>query len=486
MMCLYLKILNSILALTKPLLFFILTLGIIKGYAQNTQPVFKEQNNCLILNLPQAISRALNYNRQFIGTIESLTTAQYGIELASSVFDIQFAPNSRAGYVGGGHAGTGWSIGGGLDVSKIFPTGTQLTIGPSVLKFPQHYHTEIKAVVSQPLLRGLGKEYQLAGLLSAQFAKRSACRNVYTAQVKLIVRTIQSLYDIIKAEKALLLSQESYERIHRFYQAAKLKEKIGLSDSLDVYRAETELRSADDALTSAQERLQDVEDVLRELLSLPLDTCMKIDVPLIYTPSSIEIEKAIELALANRIEVEQDEDQWEENKRLARVAKKNIYPELNLVLNYSNCGRNEIFTQACTRHRESTWGVGFTTTTDFDPLAERIAYEQSLLAVANCERGFEQTEATLILEIKKNKRQLKRAYQRILLQEEQIKTSQGELYLAKLKFDRGMTDNFNVIQAEKTLRGAQQAYWGAIIDHIIGEFQLLAAMGLLIDKPNIH
>jgi outer membrane protein len=81
---------------------------------------------------------------------------------------------------------------------------------------------------------------------------------------------------------------------------------------------------------------------------------------------------------------------------------------------------------------------------------------------------------------------LDRAYERIHLQEEQIKTTEGELYLAKIKFDRGMADNFNVIQAEKSLRSAQQTYWTALIDHVVGEYQLLAAIGLLIDKPNIR
>lgn len=464
--------------------FFILSLFllIINFHSQKT---FATEKKYLVLNLTNAISRALNDNRQLIGTCDDLTNAQYGIELANSEFDIQFTPNSRAGYVGGGHAGTGWSVGGGVDVSKKFTTGTQITLSPSILKFPKHYHTEIKAMVSQPLLRGLGKEYQLSGLFAAQFAKRTLYRNLYHAQVKLIIRTIQSLYEIVKAEKTFFLNQESYERVSRFYQAAKLKEKIGLSDTLDVYRAETELRSAEDGLKAAEERLQDAEDVLRELLALPLDTCITVEVPLIYHPNSLELDRAIQLALENRIEIDQDEDQLNENKRLARLAKKNMFPELNLVLNYSNCGRNEIFTRACTRHRESEWGMGFTTAANFDPFAERIAYEQSLLALSDTTRGVEQTEAALILDVKRAFRQLKRAYQRIQLQEDQIKTSQGELALAKLKFDRGMADNFNVIQAEKTLRRAQQTYWESMIDHIIGEFELLAAIGLLIDKPHI-
>ena len=33
-------------------------------------------------------------------------------------------------------------------------------------------------------------------------------------------------------------------------------------------------------------------------------------------------------------------------QRLAKIAKKNMYPELNLVFEYANVGRDEIFTRS--------------------------------------------------------------------------------------------------------------------------------------------
>jgi outer membrane protein TolC len=158
-------------------------------------------------------------------------------------------------------------------------------------------------------------------------------------------------------------------------------------------------------------------------------------------------------------------------------------PELNLVLNYSNCGRDEYFTTSCCRRRESTWGVGFTTSTDFDPKSEQIAYEQSVLAMDAAARGIEEAKAALTLEVKKALRVLHRAFKRIEVQEKQIHTAEGELHLSQLKFDRGMANNFDIIQAEKSLRSAEIAYWGALIEHIVGQYQLLAAIGRLADKP---
>lgn len=448
-----------------------------------TSPSFPAKS--FIFTLESAVSRALNYNRQLLDTVEGLTQAQYGIDLAKSDFNISITPNSQAGYVGGDRGKPGWMIGGGVDISKKFTTGTLLSVAPSVIKRDGHFLTDIQTTLTQPLLRGLGKEYQLANLRGAEFALRTAYRNLYIAQTQLVMRTVQILYEIVKLERSYVLNQESHLRISQFYKAARLKEKIGLADALDVYRAEIELRHAEDALKSTQERLADTKDQLRDFLALPLDCGIDVNVPTLYTPHPVDLDKAIHIALDLRIEIEQAEDERDENERLSRLAKKNMYPELNLILNYSNAGRGKNLNRSFTQNRENIWGVSLATSTDDGLFSRQIAYEQSLLAIVSAARGIEQTEATLILEVKKAVRQLDRALERIHLQEEQTITARGELHLAKIKFDHGMADNFYVIQSEKSLMAAQQNYWSATIDHIIGEFQLLAAMGLLIDKPSI-
>lgn len=440
----------------------------------------------LVLTLTNSLSRALNSNRQLLGTIENLTNAQYGIDLAESEFDISFSPNSQAGYLGGDRGKPEWTIGGGVEIDKKFTTGTLVSVSPSVLKTWEHYLTDISVTVTQPLMRGLGREYQLSNLKSAQFSLRTAYRTLYTAQVQLMMRTIHTLYEIAKGEKSLQLNRESYHRINQFCKATKLKEKIGLADALDVYRAESELRQAEDALKGAEERCEELKDQMRDLLALPLDARISVEVPIVHHPNPMTMDCAIELALKNRIEIDQSLDERSESDRLSRIAKRNLYPELNLVLNYSNLGRAKHFLNSCTSERENIWGIGVATSTDLNPLADQIAYEQSLIAITSASREIDQTEAGLILEVKKAIRQLDRTEERVRLQEEQIKIAKGELYLAKIKFDHGMADNFNVIQAEKSLRSAQQTYWSSLIDHIVGEFQLLSALGLLIDKPRIR
>lgn len=436
----------------------------------------------IFLTLEKAYSLALCRNRQIINTEDAAVKAQYQIEIAASEFDVQLKPIGDVGYVGGG-TGSGSAYGVGASINKKSPLGTKININPSLKKAGKKFHASFSTMVSQPLLRGLGYDYNLSHMYGAQFSYRSALRNLFIAQCQLILRTTTCLYEIIKAKKNVELSQESHHRVKKFYQAAKIKAKIGLADPLDLYRAELEMRQAEDSLKSAQERKEDAEDHLRDLLALPMDVPIQLDLPIFYSPLTAQLEEAIGAAIENRVEIDQANDQERESVRLSRVAKERLWPELNLVLNYSNCGQDDVFTNACFRKREGTWGIGFTTSKDYDPAVDRIAYEQSLLAIDVASRGMEQVLASVTFEVKKSLRQLQRTQERIELQQKQIQTAEGELRLSQIKFDRGMANNFDLIQAEKSLRNAKSNYWNALIDHIIGEFQLRNALGLLLEKP---
>ena len=176
------------------------------------------------------------------------------------------------------------------------------------------------------------------------------------AQVRLILQTVQGLYDIVRQESYAELEKESVARIKKFCVSTKMKEKIGLCDALDVYRAEIELKRSEDSLNQALDRLQDAKDTLRDTLALPLDQPIKVDVPMGYEVIAITLECAIATALAQRIEIDQAYDQLDETRRLQFMAKSNLRPELNLVVDYTSLSRDEAFTRSWTNKREAKWG----------------------------------------------------------------------------------------------------------------------------------
>jgi len=442
------------------------------------------EDNCpLVLDLPTAINIAIASNRNFANSLDNIQKSQLNVDLSLSAFDIKVIPSADVGFIGGGDAGTGCTVGGSLELCKKFSFGTQVSIRPYAAVDAQHFHTGVQAKITQPLLKGFGKEYTLAPVYAAQFAYRTAFRGAYASGVDMIFRLINAMYSVVRLEALLKLDKEALDRLDHFYSAIKVKERIGMADSLDVYRTEIEIKAQEDSLNNSQEGLQDAKDRVRELLALPLDREFIIELSMEYSPLDPDVDEAIKSALANRIEIEQAEDRWKENHRLSRLAKTNLLPDLDMVMDFTNIGYDEVFTNTFTSRRDSRWGVGFMTSTDWDRTAQQVAYQQSIFNVTNAERSYNQAEDTVVLDVKRAIRALRRASQRIDIQLDQIHSSEGGLKLAKLKFDRGLANNFDVIQAEKALRNARTAHLGAIIDHKIGEFRFLSAIGLLVDKP---
>lgn len=443
-----------------------------------------EESGPIVLTLKQGINRAMTANRQLAGAAESLEKSCLSLEFAETDFEWHIVPRGQAGYIGGGSAGSGATIGTGVDFYKKFSYGTKFDLNPSVTKDADHFHTNVYFKISQPLLRGFGEEYTLSGLRGAQYSYRSTVRSLYMAQVSTILRTITTMYEVVKQQQSMKFNQDSFDRLSKMVKAVKMKEKIGLADGLDVYRANAEFKQAEDALTTSIERYQEALDILRDFLAYPLDKPLEVNLPLKYHEISMNVDEAIDKALVNRIEIDQVEDQLSESIRISRVAEKNLLPDLRVVVDYTNTGKAEVFTKSLTwRDRESRWGIGFTTSSDFAMEAEKIAFAQSQIGVDATERIVDQTRDNVILDVKRAIRQLARVLKRIHLQEEQVKNSQGEFYLSQIKFDRGMANNFDMIQAEKSLRNNENSLMNAIIEHIVGEFQLHASLGLLLEKP---
>jgi len=467
-------------------IFIALQLALTRGYSADIcYDEYTATGIPLELNVENALNIALSTQRRLGSALNSVVQSEINLEMAETEFDFRFIPKGDAGYVGGGRAGAGPTVGAGIEIFKKFTSGTRISVFPSVMKAAHNFQSNIKTVFTQPLFRGFGEEYNLSPIRGAQYNNRSSLRALYLAQVRLMLQTVQGLYDVTRHESMVGLEKESLQRIKKFCAATRIKEKLGLCEGLDVYRAEIELKRAEDSLNSAEERLQDAKDILRDTLALPLDLDIEVNVPLDFQLVVISPDQAVAMALSNRIEIDQADDHVAECRRMQYMAKSNLMPEVNVVLDYTSQSRDEAFTRIWTYRRESNWGIGFQTATEWGLKREHAAYDQSILTTAEAQRNADQARDTVILDVKRTLRLLVRSQEKIATQQTQIENSFKEFHLARVKFEHGLANNFDLIQAEKNLRSAQTGLVAAIIDHKIGQFKLLSSLGMLADKPEV-
>jgi outer membrane protein TolC len=228
----------------------------------------------------------------------------------------------------------------------------------------------------------------------------------------------------------------------------------------------------------------DALDDLRVQLSLPMDQSIEVDAPLVYDIIEMDEITAVQIAMANRVELVQAEDNFEESQRYSRIAKHRTLPSLDLVFGYSQAGVNENLLNDFGLD-DHVWNVNLVTSTDFARTAEKAAYEQSLLGIRSAKRSFELQQDHIARQVKRDLRNLRRAQKQITIQEEQILNSEKQMRLAKIKFDHGLANNFDLVEAEANLRLAETKLVSSVVNYIVGTYQIRQSLGTLLQDSEV-
>jgi outer membrane protein len=434
------------------------------------------------LTLETAINRALEANRGVADAMDQIEGTRLSLVSAESEFELKIFPGAEAGITGGSDEDSDETLGAGISLQKRFASGTDINVGTNTRKTGGTFQTDVDTSLTQPLLRGINREYNLSGVQNAKFGARSARRSLYLTQVNTVLNTIRAVYEVVRQKELFRLNENSAMRLRRHAEAARAKGKMGMSSPIDVYRAGIQQKQAEDNLNTAREAYHDALDNLKILLALPLEKEIVIEAPLKYNLLRLGQEEAVSTALKNRVELDQSADNIRETLRLSRVAKHNTWPDLDLVLNYSRFGSGENFGDS-TKFNHDSWNVGLVTSTDLARTVERAAYDQSLINVRVARRNATLLRDEIVREVKQNLRNLRVSEKAIKIQEEQIGQSKGQLELAQVKFKWGLANNFDLIDAETELRRAETNLLSAVLDYIIGSHRLRAALGTLIERP---
>lgn len=440
-----------------------------------------------VITIESALQRVACYNRELLDLRESLTKAEFYLDNEIAYFSWDVTPDGIFGYTNGPnkHKDSDLSYGVGVSLSKKFSYGTKLYLNPSISKRGKGFQADVSTTLVQPLLRGRGKGYTMSRVASAKFSQRTAYRQFYMKNVKVLQDTIRRLYQVAKQETAVKLNLESVERLTYLAAGAKLKERSGLATATDIYRAEHELKNAEERYTTSMEQLKDAEDRVREILALPEDAPIHVHVPITDVDEEIELSVAIEIAQTNRMEIDQSKDALRESKRLCSLDKQDLLPDLNLILEHTNACYYDTFKEIYPDKFHKYWKVGLTTSKGISSQAQLNRFELSKLAVESSIRAVERTNDSIIQDVKRAHRSYYGLKRKLQIAVEQLELSEVNLELSTLKFNRGLANNFDLIQAEKNLHQEQLHLFTQRIDQMLELVNLRVVMGVFCDKPSI-
>jgi outer membrane protein len=368
-------------------------------------------------------------------------------------------------------------------VSQLLPSGAQIDGSVSSFRYgtgPDAFRDAGYMIgISQPLLRGFGVTTR-AEKLAADRAVQTAARGVEDARQQLVLAVAQAFFNVVRQQRLVTETERVLERAVRLGEMSKARARVGLSTELDVLRAGLLRSQAQAAVLRDRDALEAAREDLNILVGKPADEPFTADdtIDLVSTdPSSVADDAIVRRALAVRPDIRAAREHLTDLEHAASIARWNLLPQINLDVAYTHRTVGDL--GAGLADPLNGWRIGMSTSYTFDRSAGTAAAGLADVAVRSARRSVTEAEQRAVVDVRRALRAVARSNDvlGVLRNSLDLAHQQGEL--AAMRFERGLADNLEVVDAETSVFQAQTALVGAELDRAMSVLYLRRATGAL-------
>ena len=437
-----------------------------------------------LLTLRSALAEALAGGPDLQSRADAVKAADIRRELAASQFGLKITP--QFGLASNGAFGSSRSA--GVSLAKQLSTGAQtfVTVSSYALGLDgAGRDTGVTIGISQPLLRGFSRTAR-AGLVDAERAGSAAKHEWTAARAALIVHVTSQYFDVIKRQKLLAAAEQAALRATSLTAASQARTRVGLATELDVLRAQVLESRLSAAVAAAAESLIAARDRLALAIGRGPDASLDVaPVDTTHLPASFGIveeplEDLVRTAAASRVEAVEARERVRDAARRASIARWNLLPPIALDVSYTRRGIGSSPATGLIVHSFlDGWHVGLNTSYSLDQSAERAAAATADLSIGAAERAARAVEQGIAAEVRRLHRAWVAAASTIAIQQKAVDLAGRQLRLAEIRYERGLADNFDVVDAQTSVLQARSELITAELDRIVLALDLRRAAGLL-------
>lgn len=418
------------------------------------------------LNLEEAMQRAFNTN-------PAITIAGYERDSARATYNA--ARSSKWITIEGSHV---TKRGGNDDDTfvKMDPATGHSVLIPAENKGKGIGNTHSNTLTaSMPIYTGgklsgtikkakAGYLYSEQGLQKAYNDMRSTVTNGY--------------FDMLQADNMQQLGRESVTRLADHLKNVEAQYEVGVVAKVDVLRSQVELANAKQSLIKAENAYQIAEANLNKIVGLPMDTQLKLDNILVYTPYENDMQYCLDYAAKHRPELEQAKQNVEAAKGALRVAISGHMPQVAATAsqnwNDSNWPGDE----------NGNWGVGVQVTMNiFDSGVTTSKIHGAEADLAKAHETYRDTVDAVNLDVRSNYLNLREAEKRIDTTKLAVSQAEEDYRIAQLRYMNGVGTNTDVLDAQVALTDAKTNYLQAMYDYNTCKTNLETAIGVPMQFP---
>lgn len=349
---------------------------------------------------------------------------------------------------------------------------------PDAADVEETYVGDFRLTLRQPLLRGADPAVTAEPLRQARRSTTAQSRAVEIARRRTVLLIYQAYLGVARQLEALKLATDRVGRAQELTTFSRARFAAGSVSRLDVLRAEQQEASTIVTRNDTENALEDFRDLLRRTAAIPDGELFSVAMPADLPVDQPDVEEAVAGRMDRRPEALESKDQVTDAEFAVRIGKSLELPSVNGFLRYEASGAGRSAGDAL-HPRNPALVFGLSSQYGLNSTALHARRKQAEIDLGVRKRNLNTLGDDLAREVRRAYRQLD-AFERnhaIAVENERIAELQAEV--ARLRFEKGLSDNFNVVDAENLLNSARLLELDSRVSILLARLECLYSSGRL-------
>jgi outer membrane protein TolC len=254
---------------------------------------------------------------------------------------------------------------------------------------------------------------------------------------------------------------------------------------LDVLRAQQLVAQAEMQLFDAQSGIEDARDALRFVMGRTANEDFEVQgtiEPPDATP--LDVERAVSLALSNRLDLKSRAAANADAVDQLRFARNQLLPQVDV--NFALTRRRTSSTFGGSFRLDGyQFATFFTIAMPVDRTAQQVSFQTAMLDRGRRARELSTLERQIANDVRSAIRERGRLLRNLAAADTSIAIRRTEVEVAQFRYDRGLSNNLDVVTAESSLLMAESQRIQALADSAVATLRLRALLGVLSPRTDV-
>jgi outer membrane protein TolC len=445
-----------------------------------------------ILTIPEAVLLATANNRQYRLEKDNLYAKALDLRLVRHLYEPNpFGLVSETFTDTDNPDSSSLTTAGALGFSQLLASGGQISaqVGAGWVDilsgdFRSGLTNLFSATLSQPLLRGAGREVALEQLTQAEHDLLYQVRTFNHYRRLFVTQILSQYYLVLDAQERVIIAEDNFKRLDMILVKTRALAEVGKVAAHELEEIEQEMMIAKNAWILAQHEHSQLLDALKLTLAIPPQMELQLDRNEFLSLKTREPNEfgftetqALETAEALRLDLANASDAVIDAERKTRVAYDRTRAELNLV-GTANNSRNPDDTHS------SLYSAGLQGDIGLDRTLEKTEYRRSLVVLEQSKRFYEERPDTVSLEVRSALRKLQQSNERYALQVQATTKADKRLANTLLLIQYGRANTRDILRAQRDAYDARNESAAAVVEFAIATLEFYRDTGVMQVKPD--